>query len=159
MHGRIATTRAGAKKNQLSDQIGMAECDFLGLKTTDRKPEEIDLRQSEGPDHRCDVVGHLFHSVARRARRGGDPATVEEDHLASFGQPVSDHGVPVVHATAEVLDEEQWWGTRALAPAPIGKAISIDLDEASGRIQVAYRHDFLLMFMGRRARSGFRPSS
>ena len=36
MHGRIATTRAGAKKNQLSDQIGMAECDFLGLKTTDR---------------------------------------------------------------------------------------------------------------------------
>ena len=137
----------------------MVQRDFLGLKTTDRKPEKVDLSQSECPDHRCDVVGHLFHSVARRARRGGGAATVEEDHLTSFGQPISDHGVPVVHATAEVLDEEQWWVARALAPAPIGKAISINLDESSRRIEVAYRHDFLLRFMRRRARSGFQPSS
>ena len=88
IHRRIATSKAGAKQQQLAHQFGMAQRDLLNLEAADREAEEIDLGQPECADHRGDIVGQVLHPIAWCSRRRGDAAAIEQDDFTSFGQAV-----------------------------------------------------------------------
>ncbi|MNT08034.1 hypothetical protein D3C72_1427620 [compost metagenome] len=119
----------------------MTQHDLLHLEAPDRETKQIDLGQTQRPDHQGDVVRHVFDPVAGRAGRGGNAATVVKDDLAACGQTIGQQGIPVVQAAAEMLDEEQrGLSAGGVAPAAIGEFFAIHFDEAGGCGQVGIAH-------------------
>lgn len=85
---------------------GLRLCDRLCDEASDGEAEQIDLAQAEGVDE-CDrILPHLRHRRWRCATRPGDALVVEDDDVVTFGDPVDDRGVPIVHRSAEMLQED-----------------------------------------------------
>src|SRR3984893_17154120 len=81
--------------------------DLLRDKAADRKPEHIDLRQSQRLDKRDRVGPHLLargRNLAGAARYAG---VVEQNDLALRREAIGHRRIPMVHRTGEVLVENE----------------------------------------------------
>jgi hypothetical protein len=58
-------------------------------------------------DEGCCVLGHLFNRSRNFAARAGDAGVVEQDRCAVLGKSVGQRGIPVIHGSGKVHEEEQ----------------------------------------------------
>ncbi len=141
LHVRVAAARTGAQQHQLAHELRMAPCQVERLKATQREAQYVDLLQAQRTDEGRGVVGHVLDACTRCAARGGDAATVVEDDFAPCREAIRHQRIPVVHAPAEVLQEQhRWLRSSAVAPATIGESSTADVREARGRGQMCVSH-------------------
>ena len=69
--------------------------------------EQVDLLVAERPDERGGIGRHGGDRVRHLAARSADPAVVERDHMAVFGDRVDHAGIPVVQDRREVVEEHE----------------------------------------------------
>src|SRR5713101_2036317 len=125
---RVKITRGGPDQDELANQVRTVECDLLRDHSPDREAEKIDLRQSDTIDERFRVLRHACKGRRHFAGRTCDSRIIEEDDLTLLGKPVQNRRIPVVEVPGEVLVKDKGQ-TASLAPAPIGEANAIGLNE------------------------------
>src|SRR5205085_7934850 len=70
----LATGRAGAREDQLADQLRVVLGDHLGDHAAHRESVKIDLLETERAAERDGVLGHRLDGVGRLASGGTDAA-------------------------------------------------------------------------------------
>ena len=131
VEGRIAAARAGADEHEFAYEFGVPAGEVLGDEAAQRESEHVGMGDAERHNHLGDVVGHVGHEVAWRSRRRRNASSVDEDHLATRGESVGEHRVPVIHAASEVLDQHDRHVGSGTPPA-VGEPIAVDLDVLGG---------------------------
>src|SRR5207249_1590977 len=86
----LATGRAGAREDQLADELRLVPGDHLGDHAAHGEAVKIDLVETERADERDGVLGHRLDGVGRLASGGTDAAVVEGDDPVLCGDSV-DH--------------------------------------------------------------------
>jgi hypothetical protein len=128
----LATARAGADQNQSPHEVGCLKGDFLRDKAADRKPEHIELRQSQRPDERHRVGAHFLYPGGHLSRGTGCTGVVEQNDFAILGETVGHCRTPMVHGAGEVLVEDER-NAGSVAKTAIGKADTVCFDELRRR--------------------------
>src|SRR5438132_3284748 len=75
----LAAGRAGAREDQLADELRLVAGDHLGDHAAHREAVKIDLVETERADERDGVLGHRLDGVRCLASGGTDAAVVEGD--------------------------------------------------------------------------------
>src|SRR4030095_12988823 len=84
----LATGRAGAREDQLADQLRLVLGDHLGDHAAHGESVKIDLFEPQRAYERDGVVGHRLDGGWRLAGGGTDAAVVEGDHPVLCGDAV-----------------------------------------------------------------------
>src|SRR5437868_7363507 len=86
---------------------GRSIVNSCATKAADRKSESNELFNAERVDKcRC-VLRHLFNRSRNFTAGAGDASVVEQDHFAVLGKSVGQRGIPVIHGSGKVHEEEQ----------------------------------------------------
>src|SRR5229473_2244203 len=135
----LTTARTGAQEDQLADEIGCLQRDFLRDHAADREAEHIRLVQTKcsGEGHR--VGAHLLERRRYLAGAAGDSCVVEQDHLTVASQAIRHRRVPIIHGADVVLVKYDRHAA-GLAESAIGEADSVSLYELCRRGLVGMNH-------------------
>src|SRR5215211_8803267 len=146
----LATGRAGAREDQLADQLRLVPGDHLGDHAAHGEPVKIDLVETQRADERDGVLGHRLDRVGRLASGGTDAAVVEGDDPVLCGDSVDHPRVPVVEVPRQVHEEDHRdAGLRA--ELAVGELHTTSGDGARWRVLVRREHAafaFLLLICG-----------
>ena len=93
----LTAARTGAHEDQLADEIGRLQRDFLRDHAADREAEHIRLVQAKCSDESHRVSAHLLERRRDFAGAAGDACVVEQDHLSVASQAIRHRRVPVIH--------------------------------------------------------------
>src|SRR5580704_8468335 len=135
----LSAARTGTHEDQLADEIGSLQRDFLRDHAADREAEHIHLVQTKYSAEGDRVGAHLLERGRDLAGAAGDPCVVEQDHLTIASQAIRHRRVPVVHG-AQVVHVKDERDAPALAEAAIGEADSVSLNELRRRGLVGVNH-------------------
>src|SRR5205085_8037592 len=102
----LATGRAGARQDQLADQLRLVPGDQLGDHAAHREAVKIDLVETERADERDGVLGHRLDGVGRLGSGGTDAAVVEGDDPVLCGDSVDHPRVLVVEVPCQMHEED-----------------------------------------------------
>ena len=127
----LTAARSGAYKDQMANEIGRLQRDFLRDYAADREAEHIRLVQSQGADEGCSVVGHLLERGQDVAGAAGDAGVVEQDHRTIAGEAVRHRRITVIHG-AQIVHVEDERHASGLAEAAIRKADAVSRNELRG---------------------------
>lgn len=124
----------------------MTQGQFLRYHPPEREPNDVDPGKTERADHLCRVIRHILDEGARNTGRRRAAPIIVQDHLAARCQSVGHDRIPMIHATAKMLKEEERRLSRiGFAPATIGEAVAFHLDDAGRCSKMRMCHDVLLM--------------
>src|ERR1700738_864159 len=135
----LSTTRARTHEDQLADEIGRQQRDFLRDHAADREAKHIHLVQTKCSDEGDRVGAHLLERGRDLAGAARDTGVVEQDHLAVASQAVCHRRVPVIHG-AQVVHVEDERRAAGLAESAIGEADAVSVDELCRRGLVGMNH-------------------
>ena len=93
----LTAARTGAHQDQLADEIGRLQRDFLRDHAADREAEHIHLVQTKCSAEGDRVGAHLLERGRDLAGAAGDACVVEQDHLTVASQAIRHRRVPVIH--------------------------------------------------------------
>src|SRR4029077_6299480 len=136
----LTAARTGAHQDQLANEIGRLQRDFLRDHAADREAEHIHLVQTKCSAERDRVGAHLLERGRNFAGAAGNAGVVEQDHLTVATQAIGHRRVPVIHGARIVLVEDDWHSA-GLAESTISEADSVGLDELRRRGLVGMNHD------------------
>ena len=94
------------RENDLAHQCRLLLRDHLRDESAERKPEKVDLVESQRADERDSVLCHCLDCVWRLALGTADAAIVEGDHAMLRRDAIDDPGVPVVEVGGQVIQED-----------------------------------------------------
>src|SRR5580704_5233183 len=141
----LTAARTGADQDQLADEIGRLQRDFLRDHAADREAQNIRLVQTKCSAEGDCVSAHLLERRRDLAGAAGNACVVEQDHLTVASQAIRHRRVPVIHGARVVLVEDNRHAA-GLAESAIGEANSVGLDVLRRRRVVGMRrHDRLLV--------------
>src|SRR6266403_1412715 len=135
----LPAARTGAHEDQLADEIGRLQRDFLRHHAADREAEDIHLGQTKCSDEGDRVGAHLLERGRDLARAARDAGVVEQDHLTVASQAIRHRRVPIIHGARVVLVEDDRHPA-GLAESAIGEADSVSLYELCRRGLVSMSH-------------------
>ena len=124
----LAAPRARRQQKNPFDTVGVVQRQLLCDHAAERKPDDIELVQSEGIVERQGMPRHRQDGFGRFAPGTSDPGIVKEDDVVIGGEAVGDQGIPVVQVSAKVVHEDEREPTR-LSPTPVGEASIVHVNK------------------------------
>src|ERR1700676_1151534 len=138
LHG-VTAARTRAHQDQLADEIGSLQRDFLRDHAADREAEHIRLAQTKCSAEGDRVGAHLLARGRTLAGAARNARVFEQDPLTLARQAIRPRRVPVIHCADVVHIEHERYAVR-LAEAAIGEADSVSFDELCRRGLVGMHH-------------------
>src|ERR1700674_5352848 len=135
----LAAARARTHQDQLANEIGGLQHDFLRDHAADREAKHVNLLQSQRLDEGDGGSAHLLERGRDLAGAAGDACVVEQDHLTVASEAIRHRRVPIIHGADEVLVEDDRH-TAGLAESAIGEADSVSLYGLCRRGLVSMNH-------------------
>src|ERR1700726_3862075 len=135
----LTAARTCAIDDQLANEIGRLQHDFLRDHAADREAKYVNLLQAQRLDEGDSLSAHALERRRDLAGAAGDARVVEQDHLTVASEAIRHHRVPVIHGADVVLVEDERHAA-GLAESAIGEADAVSLYEQCRRGLVSMNH-------------------